>query len=468
MGLFGLFSGGSKSGSKNQPNSAPAKINYDKIKCPYCFKEFSHKDVHFKAMTLKAGESGENMLDDFLADEEEEAFDFFSGAQKQEESSETVDKSLEQLFTEQKDSLYQNFWNRYANKPNWKYANYPVITNKDGRMMNGGFKMDMEGFVDSVEDVFGETSRIRICPHCHNPLPVGYGKYPVHFIATVGITSSGKTVYLSQLMRNMDTIMTNVGLSTVSMTEADEKFIHDYPVKKDVPLPQGNTPGALSEPLFYVILNNGQRHTLVFYDVAGENYVVAEGMEKFGPFIKNADGIIMILDPDQFSRVREDMDDNIAKPKAVLQAMFNAFLSSQNVGGKTNIPLALALSKSDKLQGSSLVNPNSNIFRDIQYDPQNRAFDMKQYRNVMGEVKRFLRDTPEGSALMVLLENCFSRYGFFAFSALNCGTRTEEVEMNGEIVKLGIPVSHPMPLRIEEPFLWLMNQFGIVRAANNT
>lgn len=69
---------------------------------------------------------------------------------------------------------------------------------------------------------------------------------------------------------------------------------------------------------------------------------------------------------------------------------------------------------------------------------------------------------------MVLLENCFSRYGFFAFSALNCGTRTEEVEMNGEIVKLGIPVSHPMPLRIEEPFLWLMNQFGIVRAANNT
>ncbi|MEI3282045.1 MAG: hypothetical protein V8R61_04760 [Enterocloster sp.] len=167
--------------------------------------------------------------------------------------------------------------------------------NCDSRMMQGGFHLDQDGFTDSVTDAFGEVTKVRICPYCHNPLPANYGKYPVHFIATVGITSSGKTVYLSQLMRHMDEIMANVGLGTLSMTEADTRFVREHQVKKDVPLPQGTTPGALSEPLFYVILNNGQYHTLVFYDVAGENCVNQEEMGKFGPFIENADGIIMIL-----------------------------------------------------------------------------------------------------------------------------------------------------------------------------
>lgn len=467
MGLFDIFKSNPASGSARNGAAVPVKrANYEKIKCPFCFKEFSHKEVHFKAMTLKAGDPRENLLDDFSDEGEEETFDFFAGAQKKEEDSNTVDKSLNQLFEEREDEKYQNFWRRYANTPNWKYASYPVITSKDERMMNGGFQTDKDGFVDCVEDAFGEMTRIRICPYCHNPLPSNYGKYPVHFIATVGITSSGKTVYLSQLMKNMDGIMANVGLGTLSMTEADAKFVQTHPVKKDIPLPQGTTPGALSEPLFYVILNNGVYHTLVFYDVAGENCVNPEEMEKFGPFIQNADGIIMILDPSQFSQVRENMDDDIAGPKAVLQAMFNSFLSSQNAGGKTRVPLALSLSKSDMLEGSSLISPNSNIFREVRFDSKNPGFDMQQYRNVMGEVRGFLNDTNEGRQLMMVMKNCFERFGFFAFSALNCGVKTEEVDKNGQVQKLAMPVSHPVPLRIEEPFLWLLNQFGIVKTVN--
>ncbi len=446
-----------------KPQAAPAKrADYERIKCPYCFKEFSHSAVHFKAMTLKA-EAALGMRDDFSDDED---FDFFAGAQKKEEASETVDKSLNQLFEEKEDESYQNFWKRYANMPDWKYASYPVITAKDERMLTGGFHKDKDGFVDSAVDAFGEETRVRICPHCHNPLPSNYGKYPVHFIATVGITSSGKTVYLSQLMKNMDSIMANVGLGTLSMTEADSRFVQEHPVRKDVPLPQGTTPGALSEPLFYVILNNGTYHTLVFYDVAGENCVDPEEMGKFGPFIQNADGIIMILDPDQFSQVRENLDDDIAGPKAVVQAMFNSFLSSQNVGGKTKVPLALCLSKSDMLEGNALISPNSNIFREVRYDSKNPGFDMQQYRNIMGEVRRFLEDTSEGRQLTMVLKNCFEKYGYFAFSALNCAVKTEEVEKNGQVQKLAMPVSHPVPMRIEEPFLWLLNQFGIVRTVN--
>lgn len=434
---------------------------YDEITCPFCFKTFDSETVHFKAMTLKENDTGTLALDDF-SETADENFDFFAEAGDKEQDK-TEDKSLNQLFQEKEDVLYKNFWKRYANQPEWKYANYPVITDKDSRMMMGGYHHDADGFVDSVTDAFGESTRERICPCCHNPLPPNYGKYPVHFIATVGITSSGKTVYLSQLMKNMDGIMANVGLGTLSMTEGDARFIKEHPVKKDIPLPRGTTPGTLSEPLFYVILSKGTYHTLVFYDVAGENCVDPEGMEKFGPFVEHADGIIMILDPDQFSRVREDTDDDIAGPKAVLKAMFNSFLSSKNQGGKTDVPLALTISKSDKLYNHPLISPNSNLFQEIRFDEKNQGFDSQQYRNVMGEVRKFLRDVNEGRQLTMILESCFEKYGLFAFTALNCDVKEEEVVEDGVRKKVAMPVSHPSPIRIEEPLLWLLNQFGIVR-----
>lgn len=465
MGLFSnLFS------KKNEETGVAAvkikKADYDHIKCPYCFQVFGHKDVNFKAMTLKDADLHGNRLDDMPDEDDNDSYDFFQEATVKPESKDTVDKSLNELFTEKEDLPYENFWKKYSNNPEWEYANYPVITNRDSRMMKGGFHLDQDGFTDSVMDAFGEVSRIRICPHCHNPLPANYGKYPVHFIATVGITSSGKTVYLSQLMRCMDEIMANVGLGTLSMTEADTRFIREHQVKKDYALPQGTTPGALSEPLFYVILNNGEYHTLVFYDVAGENCVNQVEMGKFGPFIENADGIILILDPEQFSQVSKDLDNDVAGPKVVLQTMFNSFLASKNVGGKTEVPLAVALSKSDRLQNSRFFAPNSNIFGKISYDPRNPGFDQQQYRNVMGEVRRFLNEVNEGSQLMMIMKNCFIHYGFFAFSALNCQVETQEIVENGQTKTVAMPKSHPDPLRIEEPFLWLLNQFGIVKSVN--
>lgn len=463
---MGLLSSIFKRNEETEKNVVKIKkADYNQIKCPYCFQVFGHKDVHFKAMTLKDADLYGNRLDD-MPDDDDDGFDFFQEAKEKPENEDTVDKSLNELFTEKEDLAYENFWKKYANNPEWKYVNYPVITNRDSRMMQGGFHLDQDGFTDSVTDAFGEVTKVRICPYCHNPLPSNYGKYPVHFIATVGITSSGKTVYLSQLMRHMDEIMANVGLGTLSMTEADTRFVREHQVKKDVPLPQGTTPGALSEPLFYVILNNGQYHTLVFYDVAGENCVNQEEMGKFGPFIENADGIIMILDPGQFSKVSENYDNEIAGPKAVLQTMFNSFLASKNVGGKTAVPLAVSLSKSDCLQNSTLLAQNSNIFKEVSYDLRNPGFDRQQYRNVMGEVKKFLNEANEGRQLMMIMQNCFVNYGFFAFSALNCQVETEEIIENGQTRTVAMPKSHPIPLRIEEPFLWILNQFGIVKTVN--
>ena len=72
----------------------------------------------------------------------------------------------------------------------------------------------------------------------------------------------------------------------------------------------------------------------------------------------------------------------------------------------------------------------------------------------------------EGRQLMMIMQNCFVNYGFFAFSALNCQVETEEIIENGQTRTVAMPKSHPIPLRIEEPFLWILNQFGIVKTVN--
>jgi len=434
------------------------------IKCPYCFKEFAHDEVHFKAMTLKEGSQWGGADDDFGAEDDDD-FDPFSDLDDLEggEDEGPGDGSVDELFQEKPDLQFKNFWSIYSNELEWEYANYPVITKEDRRMLDGGYHCDSDGFVDSARDCYGVETRERICPYCHNPLPANYGKYKVHFIATVGITSSGKTVYLSQLLKRMDMYMTNVNLVTLDMTPANEQFLEEHPVEKDKPLPLGTPPGTLSAPLFYVVLGN-EYHTLVFYDVAGEDCVKANEMHKYGPFIKNADGIIMILDPKQFAVVNTS-GDKVAKPNAVLQAMFNAFIGGSR--GKSTVPLALALSKSDVLERQHLfhinIKDNSNIFRDIEYDPKNPGFDIKQYRNLMGEVRNFLKEIPEGRATTNVLDRCFSRAGLFAFSSLNCDVKEEEMVIAGEVKKVSIPMAHPNPRRIEEPLLWLLSEFGIIQ-----
>ena len=459
-----IFGGGNDSGPKppkpSQPVIVPpSTLKPGMIKCPYCFEIFSHDDVHFKAMTLKESSSWGNADDDFGVEDDD--FDPFGDSTDNEENTDSGDKSIDELFEEKEDPQFKSFWSNFANELVWQYANYPVITKADTRMIRGGYHMDANGFVDSVTDFYGMETKERICPPCPNPLPPNYGKYQVHFIATVGITSSGKTVYLSQLLKGMDKYMSNVDLVPLDMTPANKQFLEEHPVKMDVPLPQGTVPGALTPPLFYVLIKGGVYHTLVFYDVAGESCVEIDELIKYGGFIRNADGIIMILDPHQFNLINTS-DDNVIHPKAVIQAMFNAFLGGKGQGQLLGIPMALALSKSDTLEGEELISSNSNIFRDLVYDDRHPGFDTQQYRNLMGEVRRFLNGMPEGRLTINAVNQFFANTGLFAFSALNCGVKVEERTVDGETKKVAMPVAHPNPRRIEEPLLWMLSEFGII------
>lgn len=77
-----------------------------------------------------------------------------------------------------------------------------------------GLVRDQDGFAIRVYDRYSDraTPVTRLCPHCHNPLPLpNYGKYPTIFISVVGITTCGKTVYLNQLLTRLAMAMQNTG-----------------------------------------------------------------------------------------------------------------------------------------------------------------------------------------------------------------------------------------------------------------
>lgn len=429
------------------------------IICPYCFKHFEHENVHFKAETAFTEQDMEQ--ESTLIVDSENPFE--SLMEEMEKGSaaalaETQEVERKRRFEKKTDERYEAFWADFpGSQSDWEYRDHPVLIRNHTDMVKGAFNTDEDGFVNSALDVYDKRTYVRICPFCHNPLPPTYGKYPVRFISTVGITSSGKTVYLSQLIRNFKTIMANADIGCFSLsTEDEENFLARNPVSKGVRLPLGTATESLSRPLFYNVISGDQTYTLVFYDIAGENCVNPRGMDKFGPFIRHANGIIMILDPKQFRRIG-GLGNDTASPDAVLNAMYLSFLNAAGTGGRVSVPLVVALSKSDTLIQDPNFSQNSNIFQDVDYFYK-PGFHEEEFRNINAEVRRFLMNDKQGKALLTILPKCFEKFGLCSFSAIGCGVKQAET---GE-KDVYEPVEDPEPKRIEEPLFWLLANEGII------
>lgn len=421
------------------------------IKCPYCFAEFTHVQVCFKAKTVFA----EQDLEELELGKIEDYSQYSIGKEAEK-------KRILRKFVKSEDQKYKNFWREYPNsEPEWEQKENAVITPDSVDMMENtsGYGRDASGFVDHVVDYFGKVSRTRICPECHNRLPRGYGKMPVYFISVVGAVHSGKTVFLSQLMKNLDVKISEIGMAAFREEGIDE-FLKANPVESGQDLPPSTLPEQLSEPLFYLIEDERQSFGLVFYDIAGENCVNVEKMEKFGPFIRNSHGIILLIDPAQFPMLCSDHRTETAEPESVIRTMRSAFISPGSVNGKWDTPVAVVLSKSDRLNHDPRLIPDTlSFWNDICYTEQ------KYNRDVSCRTNRELTDVyckmPRGRLLLKNLNACFSCYSLFAVSMLEHGEQSVETT-SGE--KRNRPEGSPDTIRLEEPLFWILDQYGLLPA----
>ena len=448
--------------SKEKSNS----VNYDEveIKCPYCFHTFHHDEVGFRVESV--------------SDEDTKLYKqkMLSGSDKeQKEYKLKLEKAKE--FTKEKDEKWHEYWEKMGyvnNAPLYEngdgYDEYndarpSALTGQQDRVffsyMNDVKKLqlgrDSDGFVSYAEDIRGKITYKRVCPNCHNKLPKDYGKNAVKFVAVVGISGSGKTVMLSQLIDNIEDYATNVG-GKITFDESDsaKKFPLKYKVRTNEKLPSG-TKEHFSPPIFFQFSKTKdgmfEKTTIVIYDIAGESCIKAGGLERYGPFVKNSDGIILLLDPRQISAF-SCADESAEKPTAVLNAMGKAFLL--DTSEKCKVPIAVAYSKSDKLRNAGVsINENSHIFKSIEYGAR-RGFMLDSYKNVRHEVETLLQKY--SSTFYANIKDLFENYGFFAFSSLGHDTETKSTSNGNESVL----TMNLEPKRLEEPLLWLLYKWNLI------
>lgn len=439
-----------------------------KITCPYCFIHFDDGEVHFRMETVFTEEN----LDPKNQHRSKEEIEMDSRYSNDEIKVQILEYERREKFIKHEDSVYENFWyefggttekssvSRDGKSPSVMPYQRPVFNPNNprhaqffGEPRKESDVLNEHGMIYAAIDCFGKKTERRVCPHCHNPLPGAYGKYPVKFISVIGITGAGKTVYLSQLCKFIAKQICYFDMTATPTSIYAKEYLEANPVVMGKELPIGSPPEQLLQPLCFDLVyrndNKEMYHTLVFYDIAGENCVDHERMKGFGRFVEHSDGIFLVIDPEQFNEASAT-----AQPVKVLETIYSLF---QNKGREEvrNLPIAVCISKGDKI-AMEMIQRNLD---DIQFLQDNSGsflpkFNTENYNPIHDAIKSFVQrnDNELHTRMKILYDN----YNYFLFSAI--GTSTRKIDGTD----LDTPAGPTIPKRIMEPVVWLLYKYMFI------
>ena len=420
------------------------------IKCPYCFKSFEANEVHFRASSPKhyavSPQNGERVI--------------------REDS--IVDRNLA--------DYYRQFGRQAPRR-------FPIIApagNVTGDeyigLALGGEPIEYRGGVMySVKDEFGNESEKRLCPFCHNDLPKSAGYTKSYTIAFAGDTAVGKTVYMTTLINRLQFLDDGFRSMLMPLTSSvSDKYDTYYftPMYKEGLLPEHTHVNEVVEPLIYELrvgINkvNGDNVadkviTLTFYDVAGDGIKNADYVNTRARHLKYADAFIYMVDPMQTGAAQRlaALNSNAGADYIVGRGDAVKILESfftQDIDFKDK-PTAIVLTKSDLLKSTESTqryfDRNSTIYEQCSHKGY---LDTEQVEKINGEVHNFFGIT--APLFRKNVDFMLNNVKYFAVSAL--GGPTETVNVDG-IDRKKITNGIPQEIRVEEPFLWILSQLGII------
>lgn len=414
MGFMKIFSG-----NRKKQNKYYIKATYEKgpfmIKCPFCFKKFKTDQVVFRASHSEKGDP---------------------------EYEKTVDEVL-------------NEYNKKIGKGLLGEIN-PVVR---AESLPESSKTRVDKVLIEIKDKYDISTNERLCPHCHNELPITSGRGPSKIISVVGASQAGKSVYMTTLLYVLERYTSEridasmiAGSSTYNddIRENQERIFE----KNIMPDP---TPKQHMEPLIENFKFKDDKIppiTLIFYDVPGEGMTDKGYIEKHGEHIKNSDGIIFLVDPLQMRALRKkinianrefkgDFTEKYQESKDIIVYLFENFISKQS-RERTPIPTAVVITKSDMLKNlndEEYISKNSNIFKNYNH---RKFFNLNEFENIDGEVRKFLARVD--STFKGAMDTYFKTTGYFAVSSLGCNPHNLKIDSSTSI----------NPMRVDEPFLWLL------------
>jgi hypothetical protein len=319
-----------------------------------------------------------------------------------------------------------------------------------------------------------EPTVARYCPHCAKRLEYDYITNPGRIIAVVGSSESGKSTYvgvlINELRNRVGAAFDGMSVDLIgdsSRSRYDEVF-RNYLYGQGRTLRRTDSIRALHvlEPLMFMLRfprrgTFSRRETLtagvvVFYDTAGEDILDVDRRERLARYLIAADGIVFVLDPLQVPSVREAVDGVARLPTTVhdqvgmLQGVAEVMRRGHEQDGSSRIrtPLAVVIAKTDAL--TAVLPPATALSH---AGPHDGCYDEPDGRRVHDEMRAVVQGWTDGPALIHTVQNAFAEHRFFGLSALGFPPVNQD-----ELSPQGVH-----PLRVEDPMLWLLARFGMVR-----
>jgi hypothetical protein len=328
----------------------------------------------------------------------------------------------------------------------------------------------------------GVTTTTRICPACHRRLPALFGHIPSRMIALVGAKESGKTVFMTVLVREL---MHRLGDElNAAIMPADDYTGHEFANYYEAPLYGGaqllpaTTPAGASDraPLVFRLTVGGpevprpprrrwlgrsrpaKSALLSLFDPAGEDLLSQQSVEQNARYLAAADAIVLLLDPLQMPAARKLAAPGTRLPSpprgaadtpvSVLQNITDLVLRTDQSAsdGLISKPLAVSFSKIDAFQQG--LNPTSPL---RQAPIPASHVDEVDSLSVHTEVQRLLEQW-DGSLIDRIARQHYRRYRYFGISALG-ETPTEA----NQVSRRGI-----RPYRVGDPLTWILSRLGVI------
>ena len=410
-----------------------AKLRHDEtpvvkkfpIVCPHCFNKFSPDSVVFRAAHFK---------------EEDEEYCL--------QEDEKLNQYLDKFGLEGSEEMEAIIYPKLFPEENKTYVDDVLI---------------------SIRDKYNIETKKRLCPFCHNDLPYSAGRAPSNIIAIIGASQVGKSVYMASLIHTLETVTAHNFEAACMPISSDtsRRFRAQYidPLFSQNVLIESTQKERKQEPFIYQFKFKDTSKpplSLVFFDVAGEGMVEEDYLDLYANHIKNAEGILFLVDPLQLSSIRSkillsqgetegDFTSKYQESRDVVVTLGENFIGSRE-DGRTSIPTAVVVTKSDMLEklaqeDATYLRPNSNVFQNYVHKGY---FDMNEYENISGEVYHFIEQVD--LAFLDAVEVHFNNVGYFAVSSL--GQNPVEGRLQGVI----------QPMRVDEPFLWLLYKLGYIQS----
>lgn len=439
-----------------------------KVLCPYCCHRFEPSHMVFRLNEAIE----ENMEDEIL---EEAGSDIFGARSRKQKNDKTVrDEKLIHYFREMEHETEKDAENHAKQISPYGCLDIDFVS-MGNDITNYNYEMlEKHNFVMEL-DYKGRHLDQRVCPNCHNNLIRRAGLFEMKMIAMYGDTNSGKTVYLNILeaMLQGDAALENIGYafegqmnfvgSFEEKQEHDERF--NLLLRKHE-LPKATPSGKVVPPQVfeytYKTAEDKRDKTimLIFRDIPGEDCLAEDKLRRYSFYLKNADGIIVLLDTSKLQVAIPYLNAGDFVNNRQMESLNNlsSLLSAIYAEGKINIPAAIVLAKGDLLKEvPPIVDKYGEFYQAIMGDENANELHQKYLdRRIIDELNKNIMNILNGvneQRLMKTVERCFSDFSFFCISALGETPITEHIIGTAEEIQ---KVNSLRPYRVAEPLYWIM------------